>query len=555
MTMSTIDTFAEKILWDRLITIADETVNSLVRTSFSMNVRDSYDLSCIIFDEQGRSVAQGTFSLPTFTGTAPQTLSAMLERFPHDTLQDGDVIVTNDPWLGTGHLYDINVCRPVFRGGRLLGYVMSITHLPDIGGAGMSSVAREIYEEGLLIPIQKIVSAGRLNDSLLEIVRSNVRVSEQVIGDIKANLTCTEVGARAVVEFCEEYGLQGLSGVADLIIARTERAMAVGLEVLPEGKFEHSLFVEGVDNDVTLCVAITKKDGVIDVDLAGSSPQLRSALNVPLCYARAVAYYTLKCLLAPDLPNNEGTFGRIKVSAPEGSVLNPRAPAATGARHTIGHYVFPLIMGALSRALPERVITEMGMMNVFNVFGQRHDGKMIASLFFLSGGFGALRGHNGRAAVPGPGNMTALSTEVWEDLTGTTIRYRRIRPDSGGTGEFPGGPGQAVELVNSTGHEMVVAFLGLRTRIPARGMFGGGDGGRREFAIDGHEVDGKGRHAIPAGGVLRILEAGAGGYGDAARRDAAAVEADVHRGYLTAEYAETKYPAYRAARVGKTAAR
>ncbi len=538
------DPFAQKILWDRLITIADETVNSLVRTSFSMNVRDAHDLSCVIFDERGRSLAQGTFSLPTFTGTAPNTLKAMLERLPPESLRDGDVLATNDSWLGTGHLYDINICRPVFRGGRLLGYVMSITHLPDIGGSGMSSTTREIYEEGLLIPVQKLMIEGRLNDGLMEILKANVRVSDQVIGDIQANLTCTEVGARSVIEFCDEYGLGALSEVADPIIARSEAALDQGLQALPEGEFTNRLSVEDLETDIELAITIRKRGRSVQLDFAGSSPQLRSALNVPFCYTRAVAYYTMKCLFAPDLPNNEGTFGLIDVVAPEGCVLNATRPAATGARHTIGHYVFPLIMGALRQVLPDRVMTEMGMLNCFNVFGGHPDGSKFASLYFLTGGYGALKGYDGRAAVPGPGNMTALSTEVWEDLTGSTIGYRRIRPDSGGPGEFPGGPGQETEFVNTTGNELIFSFLGLRTRIPARGVLGGGEGALRHFLVDGKPVDGKARHSLAPGSVLRMLEAGAGGLGDPSRRPAETVRRDIERGYVTAEFARRNYTQY-----------
>jgi N-methylhydantoinase B len=536
------DSFVQKILWDRLITIADETVNALVRTSFSMNVRESYDLSCVIFDEKARSIAQGTFSVPTFTGTAPKTLEAMLRRFPVGSFVDGDVFVTNDAWLGTGHVYDINICRPIFSGERLLGYVMSITHLPDIGGAGMSSVTKEAFEEGLIIPVQKIAVAGKLNDGLLEIIRVNVRAADQVMGDITANMTCTEVGARSVREFCSEYGLEGLSGVADAIIGRTRSALESGLAALPVGRYENSLQVEGTDEDVTLHVTIERSADGATIDFAGSSPQLSSSLNVPFCYTRAMAYYTMKCLFGPDLPNNEGTFSVIDVRAPEGCVLNAAWPVATGARHTIGHYVFPLIMGALKDAVPDRVVTEMGMIDVFNVFGRHADGSRIASLFFMTGGYGSLSGYSGSAAVPGPSNMTSISTEVWEDLTSSTIGYRRVRADSGGAGEFPGGPGQEIEFENSTTNEMIIAFLGLRTRIAAKGLFGGGDGALRRFTINGKEIDGKGRYTIHPGETVRIAAAGAGGFGKADKRSADDVRRDILRGYLTREHAQRTYP-------------
>jgi N-methylhydantoinase B len=538
------DPFVQKILWDRLITIADETVNALVRTSFSMNVRESYDLSCVIFDEKARSISQGTFSVPTFTGTAPKTLEAMLQRFPIGTFVDGDVFVTNDAWLGTGHVYDINICRPVFSRGRLLGYVMSITHLPDIGGAGMSSITREAYEEGLIIPVQKISIAGIPNEGLLEIIRANVRAADQVMGDITANMTCTEVGARSVRDFCDEYGLDALSGVGDAIIGRTRAALEDGLAALPVGRYENTIQVEGTEEDVTLHVTIERTtDGAV-IDFAGSSPQLASSLNVPFCYTRAMTYYTMKCLFGAELPNNEGTFSILDVRAPEGSVLNAKWPVATGARHTIGHYVFPLIMGALKSAVPDRVVTEMGMIDVFNVFGKHADGSRIASLFFMTGGYGSLLGYAGSAAVPGPSNMTSISTEVWEDLTSSTIRYRRVLADSGGAGEFPGGPGQEIEFENSTTNDMVIAFLGLRTRIAAKGIFGGGDGALRRFMINGQEVDGKGRYTIRPGETVRIMAAGAGGLGNADNRSADDVRRDIERGYLTPEHARRHYPQF-----------
>lgn len=546
------DPFAQKIMWDRLITITDETVNALVRTAFSMNVRDSWDLSCIIFDELGRSIAQGTFSVPTFCGTAPQTLKAMLERFPVGSFVDGDVFVTNDPWLGTGHVYDICVCRPIFKSGKLLGYVMSITHLPDIGGAGMSSQTKEVYEEGLIIPPQKLLIGGRINEGLIEIVRWNVRATEQVMGDIDANLTCTEVGARSVIEFCEEYGLDGLSKIGDAIISRSQAALEQGLSALPDGHYTNSIQVEDVGGDVTLSVAVSKSGRDVTIDFAGSSPQLRSSLNVPFCYTLAMSYNTMKCLFAADLPNNEGTFAVINVIAPEGCVLNAQRPVATAARHSIGHYVFSLITGALKDVLPDRVQTELGMIDVFNVFGQHVDGSRIASLFFLTGGYGALKGYSGRPAVPGPSNMTTISTEVWEDLTSSTINYRRFRPDSGGYGEFPGGGGQEIEFENTTMNDLTIAFLGLRTRIAAKGMFGGGAGALRTFFINGNVVDGKGRHTIGPGGKVKILEAGAGGYGDPKARAAEAVSRDIERGYLTRDYALKTYPQFAAAQKGRT---
>ena len=235
------------ILWDRLISITDEILAALVRTSFSTNVRESHDLSVILFDSNGSSLAQGTYSVPSFTGTAPATIRHMLGRFPPDTLQPGDVVITNDPWLGTGHLYDINVMRPVFRGQRLVGYTMSIVHLPDIGGRGFSTNAAEVYEEGLRLPICKLVNAGKLNEELLELIRTNVRVNEQVVGDLMANITCNEVGERLVIEFMDEYGIDDLVPLSKAIIGQSEKAMRERIKEMPDGVYENKIRLEAIE--------------------------------------------------------------------------------------------------------------------------------------------------------------------------------------------------------------------------------------------------------------------------------------------------------------------
>ena len=239
--MQRFDPISLKILWDRLVSIADEVVLSLVRTSFSVNVREGYDLSCILFDHRGRMIAQGNYSVPSFTGTAPQTLAHMLRDCPAETLSPGDIVMTNDPWMGTGHLFDINVMRPVFRGERLVGYTMSVTHLPDIGGAGMSSTCTEVYQEGLRFPVCKLAEKGVMNGLLLDVVRMNVRVPEQVIGDIMANVSCNEVGGRALLEFMDEYGLDELSALSDAINDHAASAMREEIATIPDGVYENAI--------------------------------------------------------------------------------------------------------------------------------------------------------------------------------------------------------------------------------------------------------------------------------------------------------------------------
>lgn len=539
--MAEFDAVSLKILWDRLVSIADEIVQSLVRTSFSINVREGYDLSCVLFDGRGRSLAQGTYSVPSFTGTAPQTLAHMLKRFPPETLKPGDVVMTNDPWMGTGHLYDVNVMRPVFRGHRIVGYTMSITHLPDIGGPGFSATPTEVFAEGLRMPVMKLARAGQMNDELLELIAFNVRTPEETIGDLMANVTCNEVGGRALLEFMDEYGIDDLGPLSDAINEQSARAMREEIVKIPDGVYRNAIDVEAIDDPIRLAATVAVAGDRVTVDFEGTSGPVRGAINVPMCYTRAWSYYVVKCLTIPSLPNNEGAVRAIDVKAPDGCVLNCNPPWPTGGRHAVGHFIVPLLMGALAPALPEKASTDVGMMNVFSVQGRNDRNDPISSLFFLAGGFGATRDGDGLSAVPAPSNMTVVPTEVWENLTAITVEAREFLPDSGGAGERRGGAGQRVAFRNDTGHLLTVAFLGQRTQFPARGLFGGKDGALRTYHVNGSPANPKGRHVLQPGQGFVTHEAGAGGYGDPRKRPPQLVLADVREGLVSEEAALRDY--------------
>jgi N-methylhydantoinase B len=536
-----VDVISLGIQWDRLISIADEIINTLVRSSFSTNVRESYDLSCVIFDSKGRSIAQGAYSVPSFTGTAPATLAAMLERFPAASLEPGDALMTNDPWIGTGHLFDINVMQPVFRGGRIVGYTMSITHLPDIGGAGFSAAAREVYEEGLRLPICLLARGGRLNEPLLELVRANVRVPEQTLGDLLANFACTTVGARMLNEFMDEYDLDSIDPLADAILEQSERAIRDEITRMPEGVYSNRIEIEGQDAPLTLACEVTLRGGEVLADFSGTSPAIRWAINVPLCYTRAMTCYAIKCLTTPRIPNNEGSVRPVVVHAPAGCLLNAVSPSPTGGRHIVGHFVVPLIFGALADVVPDRVQADSGMLNLINVQGRTRDGRGVSSIFFASGGFGALQGLDGAATTPSPSNMTGTSIEVWEDLTGMIIESKELLPDSGGPGEFRGGLGQRIEFVNDSGSDIAIACLAGRTEFAPQGVLGGWPGGLREVRLNGKPVHPKGRYVLAPGDRLTTLEAGGGGFGDPRRRDRSALRRDIEQGFVSARAAAEAY--------------
>jgi N-methylhydantoinase B len=431
--------------------------------------------------------------------------------------------------------------RPAFRNGRLVGYALSISHLPDIGGRGFSALNLNMYEEGLQIPITKLFRGGKPNQELIELIRQNVRVGEQVIGDLMANVAATEVGCRQLVEFMDEYGLDDLDGLSEMIIGQSERAMRKAIAAIPDGVYSNRIQVEAFDTPVALACAVIVAGDRLRIDFEGTGPALAAAINVPMCYTRAVAAYAIKALVLPNVPNNEGSVSPIEVSAPRGCILDAQPPVATGARFMVGHFVAPLVFGAMAEALPDLVQSDSGMMNILNVVGKDRQGREFTTLFFSAGGFGALKGLDGTPATPSPSNMMVMPTETWENLTGLRVVSRSLRPDSGGAGEFRGGLGQRIVLRNDTGHPLTVFIMGARTEFPARGACGGKAGALREYRLNGEVVHPKGRYELATGDVLELLDAGGGGYGDPANRDPRRVEEDLRQGFVSPEAAARDY--------------
>lgn len=536
-----IDAVSLSIMWDRLIGITDEIISTLVRSSFSTIVRESGDLSVVVLDAEGNSIAQGSYSVPSFTGTAAPTLRHMLAKFPPESLAPGDVVATNDAWMGTGHLFDVNVMRPVFRDGRIAAYTMSITHLPDIGGLGFGAAASEIFHEGLRLPVCKLVRGGRLDEPTFDVIRSNVRVPEQVFGDLMANVACNEVGARQLLEFMDEYGLDDLAPLSAAIRGQSERAIRDRIADLPDGAWEGAIDIEGIDEPLRLACRAEIAGRGITLDFSGTSAPVDRGINVPFCYTRAMACYAVKCLTVPEMPNNEGAVAPIRVSAPEDSILNAQPPCPTGGRHVTGHMVVPLVFRTLAEAAPGRVQADCGMMNIVTFQGARPDGHPMSTIYFSTGGFGALEGFDGADTIPGPSNMRAVPVEMWESLTGITLLHKRLLPDTGGHGEARGGLGQEIEFRNDTGSPFTAFCVAPRSEFPARGLFGGGDGSRRTLLIDGRPVHPKGAHTVAPGQRFTMRDAGGGGFGDPANRPRAKVLADLEEGLITAGTAREVY--------------
>jgi N-methylhydantoinase B len=533
-----------ELLWRRLISLVDEAAAALVRTSFSTLVRESYDFSCIVTDDRGQSLVQATESIPSFIGTLPATVKHFLRLFPPESLAPGDVLITNDLWLGTGHLPDITVAKPIFRHGRLVAFSASTAHAPDIGGKIRSPEPREVFEEGLQIPPWKLMRGGETDATLVAIIRQNVRTPDQTMGDLWAQVVALDLMEERLGALMEAYGLADLRALAGEIHGRCERAMRSAIAALPDGTYRSALQTDGVaDRPVTIRMALTIAGDTIDIDYAGTDPQVDRAINCALCYTYAMSVYGVKVCTSPTLPNNEGGFRPINISAPEGCIVNPVFPASGGSRMLIGHYLPMLVFGCLGQIVPERVMAACGSpMWGMNQSGLRagapgEAGKPYANMFFFNGGMGATMRGDGQSCLSWPSNVASTSVEISEHIAPLRFHYKRLRPGSGGAGRHRGGLGQEILIESRSENPVAVSFLAERTVFPAFGIEGGAAGAPGALRINGQAVDPKRQYILRAGDTVRLATPGGGGHGDASARAPGALDADRAEGYIEASVA------------------
>ena len=464
-----------ELLWRRLISLVDEAAAALVRTSFSTLVRESYDFSCIVTDAAGQSLVQATESIPSFIGTLPETVKHFLKFFPPETLNPGDVLITNDIWLGTGHLPDITVAKPIFRHGKLVAFSASTAHAPDIGGKIRSPEPREVFEEGLQIPPLKLMRAGEADETLVAILRKNVRTPEQTMGDLWAQVVALDLMEERLHILMEQAGLDDLAALAAEIHARCEVAMRSAIAALPDGTYSSELQTDGLmDKPVTLKLSLTIEGDRIIADYTGTDAQVDRAINCALCYTYAMTMYGIKVCTSPNLPNNEGAWRSISIIAPEGCIVNPVFPASGGSRMLIGHYLPMLVFGCLGQIVPERVMAACGSpMWGMNQSGVNAQGKPYANMFFYNGGMGANMRGDGISCLSWPSNVSSTAIEITEHIAPLRVHYKRLRPDSGGPGRHRGGLGQEIALESRSETPIAVSFLAERTIFPAFGIEGG----------------------------------------------------------------------------------
>jgi N-methylhydantoinase B len=535
------DPISLEILWSRLVSIVDEASAALVRASFSTVLRESNDFACILLDAQGRSLAQSARSIPSFIGTMPISLKKFLEIFPPDSLEPGDVIISNDPWICSGHLPDVTMATPLFRKGELIAFAGCIGHSPDMGGRIRSGDSTEIYEEGLQIPPSKLLKAGKFNEDLVSIIRQNVRVPDMVMGDFRAEMGANDLLGRRLIDLMEEQGIDRLEDLAETIQGISEKTVRDAIREIPNGSYSHEIWMDGFDEPLKIKIRVDIEDDRVHCDYSGTAPQIDRGLNTVLNYTYAYTVYPLKCAIAPSIPNNEGCFRPMTVSAPEGSLLNPRYPAAVGGRAMVGHYLTTAVFGALQEVMPERIQADSGSPLWCVTFSGTHQGRKYASLFFVNGGQGASPHQDGISCLPYPSNMSNTPVEVIEKTLPVLIHKKELRKDSAGAGKWRGGLGQETEIELVGESPSTVAFLSERTKFPPQGMKGGKSGQTGTLELNGRPIHPKKNIVIQPGDVLRVCPPGGAGFWDPKERDPQSIRRDLKNELISPERAREDY--------------
>ena len=543
------DPITLEILWRRLVSIVDEADASVSRTAFSSLLRDAHDYTCMFTDSRGQELVQGTFCTPGQAGAMALGVKKIVRFIPLDQYREGDVFIVNDPWLLAGHLNDVCVLSPIFYRGKPVAFTACVFHHSDIGGR-VSSDNREVYEEGLFIPPLKLYDAGVLNEGVLNLIRWNVRTPKEVVGDIRSQVAANHVCSQKIIEMLQDEKLDNLDDLADEIIERTEKSMREAISKIPDGEYPYEGRIEGAgkqkDIDIKLCVSVDGND--ISVDFDGTSPQVDWGVNVVYNFTYAYVFMAIKSAFDPEVPINEGAIRPVKMTAPEGSVVHCRFPAAVAARMQIGHFMTEMVFRALSKAVPDRIITDSGgtpaQTNIF--YGKRHDGKPWHTMIIRGGGLGASSRTDGHHCAIFPANGANTPVEIFESDTPLIVEARELVCDSGGPGKRRGGLGRRMVIrvpddEKAPQGQVTIAVQAGRFRYAPQGIFGGQAGAKARFLKNGDPADPSGLTFCGPGDVLAFYSAGGGGYGNPFEREADLVENDVERGYVSVEGAKRDY--------------
>ena len=542
-----------QLMWDRLIAVVEEQALALMRTGFSTSTREAGDLSAGVFDLSGAMLAQAVTGTPGHINSMARAVYHFLDKFPAKTMKEGDIFLTNDPWKGTGHLHDFTFVTPTFRQGKMVALFASTCHVVDIGGRGMGADARQVYEEGLYIPLMRFAREGKVDETLTDIVAANVREPIQVVGDLYSLATCNEIGCRRLIEMMDEFAIDDLDRLGAHILTKSKQASLEAISKIKPGDYKFSMTVDGYDKPIDLVATMKIGATGIDVDFTGTSGVSAFGINVPHCYTEAYASFGVKCIVAPKVPNNEGSLQVIRITAPEGSILNAKHPSPVAARHVTGQMLPDVMFGCLHQALGGGVPAE-GASCLWNLSATGGPGRVDGDpadtvnaiafniMSFHAGGTGARPGRDGLSATAFPSGVRNVPAEDNETISPIVIWKKEYRQDSGGAGEFRGGLGQIMEVQTLDKAPFAISAYYDRVDHPPRGRDGGQNGMAGKVTLDdGTKLRGMGQQTVPQKSRLIISMPGGGGLGNPRKRAASVVAEDVRQGFISSEAARRDY--------------
>jgi N-methylhydantoinase B len=538
-----IDLITLNVIWQRLISIAEEQAKTLVRSAYSVQTTELQDIASALFDSHGRMIAEGVTGTSGIITALVRGVPFLLTECPKSQISPGDVFICNDPWKFSGHTPDVAIVRPVFKSESVVGFTATISHVQDLGGRGWVSDRGEIYEEGLIFPVTKIVRKDEVNQDVIRLIKANSRVPDPVIGDLMAQVSSTAVGAAKLLEILGEYGLENLDSIADLILSRTEKAIRESIKSCPSGTFHDETNADGWDEPVKIAVSLSFQNDSVLVDFAGSSKQVPAAINATYNYTLAHTVNCLKSVLSPGVPNNGGTYVPINMVAPAASIVNASPPAALISRNLIAAYVNSVVFGALSQALPDRVVADASMTSSPTFRGKDLKGRPFSCRFVCSGGMPARSNRDGLNTTSYPGNVGNSPLEIIENVSPLFIKTKELIQDSGGPGKFRGGLGSRV-IFELRGEEPVrINFVFDRLRFPSRGRLGGREGRTTRVYFRGKPlVNGKQSNTWDKNdGEIIVEYPGGGGFFNPEERDPLMVLDDVLNGLVSSEMAAEVY--------------
>jgi len=535
-----------QLIWNRLLTIVEEQAQTLMRTAFSTVVREAGDLSAGVFDAHGAMLAQAVTGTPGHVNAMAASVGKFLAIHPLTSLVEGDVLLTNDPWDGTGHLNDFTVVTPIYRSGDCVALFASTSHIADVGGRGFGPDANDLFEEGIRIPIGYLFRKGQREETLMSLIKANVRDPVTAEGDLHSLTACNELGGRALNEMMDDFDLDDLTEVGEFIIRTSKSAMEQEIRKLPDGVYFNEMVIDGYREPVRLVAALSVEGHNLRVDFEGSSPRSEVGINVPLPYTEAYASFGVRCVVGNEVPNNAGSLQAVEVTAPEDSILNAPPPSAVSARHSVGQMLPDVVLGCLAQVIPDEIPAEGAsciwnpvFLNATGGSGANAEWESFVTNPIFNGGTGARPTKDGLSTTAFPSGVRTTSTEINEATTPLVIWRKEYREDSGGAGEYRGGLGQIIEIGHREGAPFIISKMFDRLEHPARGRFGGADGAPGAVYIKGGDrLPGKGRDLIPAAATLVLETPGGGGIGPAEARDARALEADLAAGMVSKRLAD-----------------